>query len=196
MSDFMQKLMEEIVYGSVAGLGICVVGHPFDTIKTRKQVLPGNYTQIIKQMIFKEGPFSFYKGLVSPLMSLPAINAVVFSAYSISLNFLLTHKKTKDLPLEVQIIMSSMFSGFLNSFIAGPVELFKTKLQIQKDGKRLYSGNIDLFKKLYGVSGIKGYFQGTYCTIGRDIIGYAAQFYVYYKLTQYFQEIEDKSNPE
>ena len=34
-SNFYWDLRNELVYGSMAGLTICIIGHPFDTIKTR-----------------------------------------------------------------------------------------------------------------------------------------------------------------
>lgn len=30
-----EGLLEEMIYGSISGVTICIVGHPFDTLKTR-----------------------------------------------------------------------------------------------------------------------------------------------------------------
>jgi solute carrier family 25 carnitine/acylcarnitine transporter 20/29 len=184
--EFFVKLQEELIYGSIAGLGICMVGHPFDTIKTRKQVMGGSYIKMITNIFIKESPFAFYKGLASPLFTMPLINSIVFSSYSLALSQLNKLSYFKDHSQDSKIILASVFAGFLNAFVAGPTELFKTKLQIQKDGVKLYKGNIDLFRKLFRVSGFKGIFQGLYLTIMRDSISYGAQFYTYHKLVHYF----------
>lgn len=189
--EFTTKLQEELVYGSIAGVGICMVGHPFDTIKTRKQIMGGSYIKMITNIITKESPFAFYKGLASPLMTMPLINSIVFSSYSLALSQLNHLSYFENHSTDSKIILASVFSGFLNSFVAGPTELFKTKLQIQKDGVKLYQGNIDLFRKIFRVSGSKGIFQGLYLTICRDSISYGAQFYTYHKMVQFFMRRRD-----
>lgn len=30
-----EGLFEELFYGTIAGITICIIGHPFDTLKTR-----------------------------------------------------------------------------------------------------------------------------------------------------------------
>ena len=119
---------------------------------------------------------------------MPLLNSVVFSSYSLALSELNLLQKTSSYSEDSKIILASMFAGFLNSFIAGPMELFKTKLQIQKDGVNLYKGNIDLARKLFQTSGFRGIFQGLNLTISRDTISYGAQFYTYHLLIQYFMK--------
>ena len=74
--------------------------------------------------------------------------------------------------------LAGAFSGFCNSVVAGPVELFKTKLQVQ-DGAAYYKSYTDIAQKLYAVSGVRGWFQGTYATMLRDTISIGAQFWAY-----------------
>ena len=38
MNKFLSDLKDEMVFGSIAGFTICLVGHPFDTLKTRMQI--------------------------------------------------------------------------------------------------------------------------------------------------------------
>lgn len=45
------------------------------------QMIQTRLGSCIKSMIKREGITSFYKGVYSPLYSLPAINAVVFGSY-------------------------------------------------------------------------------------------------------------------
>ena len=83
-SALKEGLYEELFYGSIAGVTICLIGHPFDTLKTRMQVQKNGLMETFKTLIRKEGFFSLYKGLTSPLYTVPLLNAVVFGAYSIS----------------------------------------------------------------------------------------------------------------
>ena len=151
----------------------------------------GSYLHMIRDIISKESPLAFYKGMGSPLISMPLLNSVVFSSYSLALSQLNLLSSTSSFSTDTKIILASMFAGFLNSFVAGPNELFKTKLQIQKDGVNLYKGNFDLAKKLYRTSGFRGFFQGLNLTITRDIFSYAAQFYTYHIFMKYFMKMNN-----
>lgn len=180
------QVLEEAFHGSVAGVIIVLVGHPFDTLKTRKQIQHFKYPDMIRSMIYKEGVRSFYKGMLSPLISVPLFKAVLFSSYKTLLNHLHT-KRAWDDHHDLKIAISAIFGGFCNAFVAGPTELFKTKLQIQRGLKnKVYLGNIDCFRKMYAVSGIRCMFQGTSVAVIRDMIGYFWQFVYYDKLCRYF----------
>ena len=189
-SNFFQQLREELVFGSIAGLGICVVGHPFDTIKTRRQVIGGSYLKMIPDMIAKEGPLSFYKGMASPLITIPVINSIVFGSYSLSLTYFNQLPSIAHESEDRKLLYASLFSGFMAAIVTAPVELFKTKLQLQGEGKARYKGNVHLARHIYRTSRVSGFFQGTYLTIYRDILGYGFQFTTYHKLVRYFAEKE------
>lgn len=77
-------MYEELFYGSIAGVTICLIGHPFDTLKTRMQIQKKGLMETLKRIIKQEGVLSLYKGLSSPLYTVPLLNAVVFGAYSIT----------------------------------------------------------------------------------------------------------------
>lgn len=166
---------QELILGSFAGVAICLVGHPFDTVKTRMQYSNKPLLYTVRSTIKAEGPLAFYKGMGSPLFSTPIINAIVFSTYEVSKVILKNNTSLSDMNA---MALAGSIAGFFNSFVAGPVELFKTKLQIQ--GKKgYYKSYFDIASKLYRVSGIKGWFQGTYATMLRDTISIGAQFWTY-----------------
>lgn len=60
----------------------------------------------------------------SPLYSLPFINAVVFGVYATTKGIL----DKREVSKYTAITTASLLAAFFNAFIAGPVELFKTKL--------------------------------------------------------------------
>lgn len=190
-AEIKKGLIEELFYGSIAGVAICLIGHPFDTIKTRMQVTNQTMKTTVLNLVKKEGMRAFYKGLSSPLYSLPLINSIVFGTYASTKKLLEINNKDLKYSEDKIIIISSMFAGILNSFVCGPIELFKTKMQIQSDTK-YYKSNIDIIKKISKVSGLKGIFQGTYLTILRESIGYPCQFLTYEFMLRYFRKKQKK----
>lgn len=181
---------EEVVLGSIAGFVMCVFGHPFDTLKTRMQVTEQSILQVVRSGFAKDGVLSFYKGIVYPLASNPALNAVIFSSYEISKTYLSLHS---DFSKYTIVGLAGGFAGFVSSFIACPTELLKTKKQTQ--GKELfYKSYPDMIKKLYRVSGTRGIFQGYYVTFFREIIGYGAQFLGYEVSLDYFSKIDENGD--
>lgn len=147
MSFTWQKFAEELLHGSLSGLSIVLISHPSDTLKTRKQIESFRYRDMIWKMVRKEGILSFYKGVLSPMMSMPMFKSVIFCAYKMSLVKIeqegwLVHSR------DLQVGLAGFISGFCNSFVCGPKDLFKVKLQIQKDNRKSYSaGYADIFWK-------------------------------------------------
>lgn len=75
-----------------------------------------------------------------------------------------------------QLIASGAAAGIANSFIAGPVENIRIRLQVQKPGTQLpgytyYNGPLDAYRKISGTYGIRGVFHGMVPTIAREIVG-------------------------
>lgn len=82
-------------------------------------------------MYKNEGVLSFYKGLESPLVTVPIVNALVFGAYEF-------YKKVNHVADEEYLtftggLCAGMFAGFVNCIIIGPIELAKCRLQMQKN---------------------------------------------------------------
>ena len=54
-------------------------------------------------------------------------------------------------------------AGWTVSFIATPIEHVKARLQVQ-DGKNMYSGPVDCFRKIYQDHGLRGVYRGLSAT--------------------------------
>lgn len=98
-------------------------------------------------------------------------------------------KETDSLLSMPQLVVSGATAGIANSFVAGPVENVRIRLQTQKPGTQLpgytyYNGPLDAFRKIYGQFGMKGVFKGQIPTIYREIVGYGAYFGTYEFLVQ------------
>lgn len=69
----------------------------------------------------------------SPLVGVSAINAVMFLNYGIANRLLRSEGDAEQLPMR-KVFYSGIITGLGVSFVEGPFDLFKSKLQIQYSG--------------------------------------------------------------
>ncbi|KAF8319853.1 mitochondrial carrier domain-containing protein [Cantharellus anzutake] len=172
------SLLVELISGSVAGAAQVLVGQPLDTVKTRAQVA-SSPMDILIQTVRKEGFFALYKGTLSPLIGISGVNSLLFGAYGVSRKMI---SPFPDLSIAQTAVAGGM-AGAVNSILAGPVELFKIRMQGQyggADDKRLSRVARDLWKE-WGFR--KGIMRGFWVTVAREIPAYAG-FYSGYEYTK------------
>lgn len=126
--------LHDFAAGTVAGIALTMVGHPFDTIKVRLQTEPTLFSgglDCLRKTLQSEGIFALFKGMASPMSTIPLVNAITFWAYATAKDTI--HKlQTEKAPLSTaEIAMSGGFAGLLGCIVSCPVELIKTRLQIQ-----------------------------------------------------------------
>ena len=175
-------------------------GHPFDTVKVRLQTqhlvtnvsidgkpfvpFSGGFNCMMRT-IQHEGISGLFKGMSGPLLTVPAINAVVFAAYEQGVRFIM-HKQGKDYPnnsadkpsLGVRCAAGA-WSGLVTTTIVAPMELVKTQMQLQYVGKgqkqlRSYQMAIQMVK----VGGFRSLGQGAVITGFREVPR-VVSFYIY-----------------
>ena len=78
-----EAFLQDLVCGSFAGFNVCISGHPLDSMKVRMQnsAKKVTFVEICKKTYKHEGFFGFYKGMGPPLVNVPLVNSIVFSAY-------------------------------------------------------------------------------------------------------------------
>lgn len=132
---------EDFLAGTAAGVALTLVGHPLDTLKVRMQT-QAEFTSVINcfmSAVRNEGPLSLFKGMSSPLFTIPFVNAIVFSAYATAKRGLHALQATPA-PLSLgEITIAGAFAGLMSCVITTPVELVKTRLQLQFDAKTVPS---------------------------------------------------------
>ena len=82
---FLWFFSKDLIAGTSGGMAGIIAGQPMDTIKVRQQtaasnVLPSS-VKIARDMLRKEGPLSFFRGMVAPLIANAPINALIFTVY-------------------------------------------------------------------------------------------------------------------
>ncbi|KAL8844393.1 MAG: hypothetical protein Q9176_001303 [Flavoplaca citrina] len=89
-----------------------------------------------------------------------------------------THRgKPADLSY-TQLYLSGAFAGLANSYLSGPIEHVRIRLQTQPHGAgRLYNGPIDCMRKLVRQGGgIGGLYRGQVVTLAREAMAYGTWF--------------------
>ncbi|RUS27124.1 mitochondrial carrier domain-containing protein [Jimgerdemannia flammicorona] len=146
------KQLNDLLFGSIAGIVGKFVEYPFDTVKVRLQTQPlENPTykgpvDCLTRTLKQEGIKGLYRGLSSPLVGSMLENAALFVGYkqiqrtirdisaSPADRAAYAHVADEDdlPPLSIpQLFLAGAISGALTSFVLTPVELVKCKLQVQ-----------------------------------------------------------------
>ena len=79
-----QIFINDLICGSFAGLAYILTAHPLDSIKVRMQLdrrMRVSLRNIVMETYLKEGLHGFYKGMGSPLLTIPLVNSIVFASY-------------------------------------------------------------------------------------------------------------------
>jgi len=174
----LSQTQKDLIAGSIAGLTIVLTGHPLDTIKIRMQMLQTGFMKTSRNLVKKEGLRAFYKGVRSPMYSTPITASITFASYE-SANRILGVKPGDTKTLSATL-MSGFYSGFIFANIITPIDLIKTKLQMEGVGETIKSTKISkLVKRTFRNEGIKGFYKGLGITFFRDIPYFTAQFAIF-----------------
>jgi solute carrier family 25 carnitine/acylcarnitine transporter 20/29 len=84
-NSFVWYFAKDLIAGTGGGMAGIVAGQPADTVKVRQQTSllspPPASLRIARDMLLKEGPLSFFRGMVAPLIANAPINALIFTVY-------------------------------------------------------------------------------------------------------------------
>ncbi|GMS80913.1 hypothetical protein PENTCL1PPCAC_3088, partial [Pristionchus entomophagus] len=192
----------EFIAGFISGFTGVFIGYPLDTIKTRLQTgnAYGGILDAFSGIIKKESALGLYKGMLAPVLSAGFMNSLLFTGNGIALRLLhpdeLNIENRKDIPMS-NIIFASCVGTAFQLVPAVPVELLKTRLQVQQnevrlfhkssrtlDGKRAFSGPFEMAKDILKKEGIKGLYKGGTVVCARNLIGLLFYLPVYEGLTK------------
>ncbi|ODN04271.1 Mitochondrial basic amino acids transporter [Orchesella cincta] len=180
----------DFLAGCVGGAAGVIVGHPLDTVKVRLQTQsPTNIKyrgtfHCLSTIVKKESVAGLYKGISSPLFGVAGVNALIFGVYG-TLRPYVSGSPGND-ALWAHFAAGSV-SGAVQSVIASPMELVKTRMQISEEStgsKKL--GPVDMLKGIYRNEGglFRGVFKGWGITLGREIPGFGIYFASYEAMTR------------
>ena len=136
-SSLLVGFAKDLIAGTLGGTAGIVAGQPADTVKVRVQSASGAVQPTIlvaRDMLRKEGPTSFFRGMLAPLVANAPINAIIFSVYGGVVRKIQT-KSGRD-PNLVEQLLAGAAGGAAQSVVACPSELIKIQQQIEVDSPR------------------------------------------------------------
>jgi solute carrier family 25 carnitine/acylcarnitine transporter 20/29 len=177
-SRFSSKIKDvgsSFLAGCLSGTCTVLVGHPFDTIKVRMQMINTSFRSCVKDVVSKEGVSALYKGIASPLLSVPLLRASGWLTLELGLK-LLGSKYDENLGLS-QAMLAGSFSALVTSLIVSPFDLVKCRLQMEGVGAKIRrTGAMHLGMKIFKEEGLRGLYRGYSITLAREIPGVAVSY--------------------
>ncbi|KAK0618216.1 putative mitochondrial ornithine carrier protein [Bombardia bombarda] len=184
------EALEDITYGSIAGVVGKYIEYPFDTVKVRLQSqpdhLPLRYTgplDCFRQSLRADGFLGLYRGISAPLFGAAVETSSLFFFERIGREAIYAsgfHPRDSGLTLP-QLWFTGAFSGAFTSFLLTPVELVKCKIQVPESeaaGARAAARlrPIPVVKDIFRHHGLVGFWHGQVGTLIRESGGCAAWF--------------------
>lgn len=150
---FQQKKPNKLI-GCMTGISQTIIGHPFDTIKSRMHNSQ-KYTSVFEcllKTVRNEGFFAVYKGASTQFFTAFARNGVQFGVFN-ALKY-----RSHDL------MTCSAAAGFVASLLTCPIE--RVKIQQQVDTELRSLSITEVIRR----TGHRGVYRGFMCTAVRDIV--------------------------
>lgn len=205
----MDPLLYQFIAGTNSGLGVVLVGHPFDTIKVRMQIdskgATAKYTgplDCLRKTLRNEGIGALYKGVRSPLTATPAIYALSFGGWGLGEYLLKTYLPSvvepdplggPDRLTILGLFLIGGFSGALQSVVWAPSELVKKRLMAQDQARGAaarYTGMVDCARQVVRESGVRGLYVGFPFVVA----GYIPAVGLWYGAYGYFRRLFNASS--
>jgi len=123
-------------------------------------------------MLTREGPRSFYKGTLPPMMGVGMLMSIMFTAQQKRRRQLALHRK----PLGIyENALCGAFGGLCQAPVANTIELLKVRLQVQKNVANPLTMR-QMFWQVWQSGGVVAFSRGLLPLTARDMIGYACYF--------------------
>lgn len=213
--------LDDLLFGSFAGMVGKFAEYPFDTIKVRLQTQPLDHPYFsgpwdcFKTTLKQEGVKGFFTGMSSPLVGSMIENAALFVGYR-QIQRVIRESSTSPEELELQknipedelpplsirqLVLAGGASGAVASVVLTPVELIKCKLQVQLGsqasaaaGGVQFHGPFHVIRHVMHTHGLAGFYRGFVATLLREAGGGAFWFGTYeYTCAQFIKHRQSTS---
>ncbi|KAK0657649.1 mitochondrial carrier domain-containing protein [Cercophora newfieldiana] len=180
--------LEDITYGSIAGVVGKYIEYPFDTVKVRLQSQPDHLPlrykgplDCFRQSIRSDGVLGLYRGISAPLVGAAIETSSLFfferigreAVYALGFS-------SRDTPLPLPALwFTGAFSGAFTSFLLTPIELVKCKIQVPETEAGVVKAPlkpIPVIRDIFRHQGLIGFWHGQLGTLIREAGGCAAWF--------------------
>eukprot|EP01052_Picozoa_sp_SAG31_P013929 SAG31_NODE_850_length_11521_cov_47.558396_9_plen_404_part_00 len=194
----------DFVAGCAAGVASTATGHPFDTVKIRSQMIGLSPRRCLQDLVRTEGVSALFKGLASPMLSVPLVNAIVFGSFGQAKAVLLAQRgQTQGSLTSAEACVAGAYAGLVNTAIVTPMELVKCRLQMQTAAHAVSSGTAPTtlrselrashaaVREILAADGWKGLWRGNVACASREVASYIGMFGTYELLKSTFGVRED-----
>lgn len=174
----------DFVAGCLGGCAGILVGYPLDTVKIHMQTQDHRNPKYrgtwhcFRTLLAKESVTGLYRGMSSPMAGVAAVNAIVFGVYGH------TQKQLSEPDHLSAHFLAGASAGIAQTPVCSPIELAKTRLQLQSPTGNGYSGPMHCLVHIYRREGYRGLFKGLGITFLREAPSYGAYFLTYEALTR------------
>ncbi len=125
-----------VLYGTTS----VVVGHPFDTIKTKMQAQRGfestNMFRSFTKTLTEQGVRGFYRGAIPPLCGSGIYRSMQFAVFEGAYTYMDFPMTTWEIPftqgLQVRVLVAGLASSTTRAIIETPLEYAKIRQQTQQ----------------------------------------------------------------
>ncbi|KAI1368844.1 amino acid transporter arg-13 [Xylaria arbuscula] len=199
------ETIEDLAYGSTAGIIGKYIEYPFDTVKVRLQSqpdhLPPRYTgplDCFRQSIKADGVLGLYRGISAPLFGAAAETSSLFFFERIGREAVYVSgycQRDRLLPLPA-LWFTGAFAGAFTSVVLTPIELVKCKVQVPAsvEGATPKVPSVtSVIRDVYRHEGLRGFWRGQMGTFLRESGGSAAWFGSKETTTKMFCLLNEKS---
>lgn len=189
----------QFVAGGCAGFVEVSIMHPLDLIKTRFQIQrgpedPNRYSSLadcFRKIYRTEGPLSFYKGILPPLLAETPKRATKFFTYE---RYKGLFSYGGYLPQAWVFTFAGLCSGLTEAVVINPFEVIKVKLQAERSAftqqKSTYATAREILRE-HGF-GSQGLGKGITATLGRHGVFNMVYFSFYHNIKGIVPEAENE----
>lgn len=168
-----------------------LVGHPLDTVKVHMQTqnhlnpMYRNTWHCLTKIAQQESIRGLYRGMSSPMAGVAAVNAIAFGVYGN------VQRMTGDPNGLTGHFLAGSAAGLCQSLICSPMELIKTRLQLQHTNPKAiqFQNPFQCLGHIWRTEKVRGVFRGLGITAARDVPGFSSYFLFYEMMTR------DTKNP-
>jgi solute carrier family 25 2-oxodicarboxylate transporter 21 len=188
----------QITAGGCAGFVEVCMMHPLDLIKTRFQIQrgpddPTRYTSMldcVRKMYRTEGPLSFYKGILPPILAETPKRATKFFTFEQYKKLFLFGAPS---PTFITFTLSGLFAGLTEAVIVNPFELVKVQLQAERSKFVQQQSTIAKARNIIRTDGfgLRGINKGLTATMARNGVFNMIYFSFYHNMKQYIPAQKD-----
>ncbi|TAQ89552.1 hypothetical protein B7494_g2112 [Chlorociboria aeruginascens] len=200
--------MEDIIFGSIAGIAGKYIEYPFDTVKVRLQSQPDHLPlrykgpiDCFRQSISSDGLLGLYRGISAPLVGAALETSSLFFWERVGRESLFRsglYQREKPLPLSA-LWLTGAISGAFTSLVLTPIELVKCKIQVPASSSSSAAYKVPtplaVIRDVFHHQGIRGFWNGQLGTLIRETGGCAAWFGSKETVTLLFHHLNAKSTP-